>query len=138
VVELSLVVAAMEQSLFVAVVELSLVVVIADLAAIVVAVTQVIAIVVAVTKVIAVVVAVTKVDALVVAAKDVTAVVVMSPNWKFQSLPRQTQCLACTIGQQPKFFPSFHSPFSLESSLLLRWSVFTLSTSTIAYPFGIG
>jgi hypothetical protein len=44
------------------------------------------------------VVAVTKVDALVVATKEVVGVAVMSLNWKFQSLPRQTQCLSCAIG----------------------------------------
>jgi hypothetical protein len=108
-------VVAAEQSLFVAVVELSLVVAIADLAAILVAVTQVIAIVVSMTKFVAVVVAVTKVDALVVAVKDVAAVAVTSPNWKFQSLPRQTECLACTTGHdnQSSFQVSIHH--SLQS-----------------------
>jgi hypothetical protein len=70
-VELSLVVEAAEQSLVVVAVELSLVV--------------------AATEVDALVVAAKKVDALVVAANDAAVVSVMSPNWKFQSLPRQTQ-----------------------------------------------
>jgi hypothetical protein len=99
VVEQSLAVAAaVEQSLAIAAVELSLVVAMAELAAIVVTVTQIIAVVVAVTNVVAVVMVATKVDALVVATKEVATVTMTSPNWKFQSLPRQTQCPACTIG----------------------------------------
>jgi hypothetical protein len=95
--------------------QLCLVVATAELSAIVVAVTQVIDIVVAATKVVAVVVVVRKVDALVVAVKEVAAVAMMSLNWKFQSLPRQTQCLACTIGcdNQRSFQVSIHR--SLQS-----------------------
>jgi hypothetical protein len=113
--KLSLVVAAAEQSLVVAMVELSLVVATAELSAVVVAVTQVIVVVVAATKVVAVVVVVTKVDALVVAVKEVAAVVTTSPNRKFQSLPRQTQCPACSIGHdsQCSFQVSIHH--SLQS-----------------------
>jgi hypothetical protein len=94
--EQSLVVAVTELSLVVAVVEQSLVVVAAELSLVVV-VTKVDALVVAVKKVNGLVVVAKEVDALVVAAKDVAAVAVMSPNWKFQSLSRQTQCPACTI-----------------------------------------
>jgi hypothetical protein len=61
-------------------------------------------------KVVAVVVAVTKVDALVVIVKEAATVAVMSPNWKFQSLPHQTQCPSCTIGRdnQCSFQVSIH------------------------------
>jgi hypothetical protein len=116
--ELSLVVvvvAVVEQSLVVAVTELSLVVVATKLAAVVVVATKVVAIVVAVTKVIAIVVAATKVDALVVTVKEVATVEVTSLNRKFQSLPRQTQCPACTIGRdnQCSFHVSIHH--SLQS-----------------------
>jgi hypothetical protein len=148
---------AAELSLVLAAAELALLVAAAELTAIVVAATQVVAIVVAATKVVAVVVAATKVDALVVAVNEFVAATVTSPNWKIQSLPRQTQCLACTIGRDnqrsyqvsihhslqvlhlPSMVLSFHSPFSPGySSFLLWWSGFTLSTRTIAYPFGIG
>jgi hypothetical protein len=101
--------------LVVAAAALSLVVATTELSAIVVAVTQVIDILVAATKVVVVVVVVRKVDALVVAMKEVAAVAVMSLNWKFQSLPRQTQCLACAIGcdNQRSFQVSIHC--SLQS-----------------------
>jgi hypothetical protein len=105
VVELSLVVVAVEQSLVVAAAEMSLVVVTAELAAVAVAVTQVVA----------VAVAVTKVDALVVAVKLMADVAMTSPNWKFQSLPRQTQYPTCAIGcdSQCSFQVSIHH--SLQS-----------------------
>jgi hypothetical protein len=79
------------------------------------------AIVVAATKVVAVVVVVRKVDALVLAVKEVAAVAMMSLNWKFQSLPRQTQCLACTIGcdNQRSFQVSIHR--SLQSIPAFLW-----------------
>jgi hypothetical protein len=75
-----------------------------------VAVTKVVAVVVAAKMVDALVVAATKVDVLVVAVKEVAAVAVTSPNWKFQSLPRQTQCPACAIGRdsQRSFQVSIH------------------------------
>jgi hypothetical protein len=79
--------------------KLTLVVVAAELYAVVVATTQVVAVVVAMTQVAVVVVAMTQVAAVVVAAIEVVAVAVMSPNWKIQSLPRQTQCPACAIGR---------------------------------------
>jgi hypothetical protein len=99
-VEMSLVVVAAERSLVVAVAEISLVVATAKLAAIV----------VAATKVVVVLVVTIKVDALVVVVKEVVAVAVTSLNWKFQSLPRQTQCPACTIGRdsQRSFQVSIH------------------------------
>jgi hypothetical protein len=80
--------------------ELSLVVATVELAAIVVAVTHVIV----------VVAAAIKVDALVVAEKEVAAMAVMSLNWKFQSLPRQTQYPTCAIGcdSQLSFQVSIH------------------------------
>ncbi len=98
--ELSLVVAMAEQSLVVVAVELSLMV----------AAMEVDALVVAAKKVDVLVVVAIKVDALVVAVKDVAAVAVTSPNWKFQSLPRQTECLACTTGHdnQSSFQVSIH------------------------------
>jgi hypothetical protein len=110
--------------------QLALLLVAAELASIVVAVTQVIAIVVAATKVVVVVVAVkqviailaaaTKVIVVVVVATQVIAIVVVenefvvvavtNPNWKFQSLPRQIQCPASTIGcdNQRSFQVSIH------------------------------
>jgi hypothetical protein len=104
--ELSLLVAAVELAFLVVAVELSLLLAVAELAlllaavemALLVVATELAAIVVVATQVIAVVVAVTKVDALVVVAKGVVGVAVTSPNWKFQSLHRQTQCPACAIG----------------------------------------
>jgi hypothetical protein len=68
------------------------------------------AVVVVVTQVIVVVLATTMVAAVVVAAIDVAAVLVMSPNWKIQSLPHQTQCHVCTIGcdNQHSFQVSIH------------------------------
>jgi hypothetical protein len=88
----------------------------------VVAAMEVDALVVLVKKVDALVVAVKEVDALVVAAKDVAAVVVTSPNWKFQSLPRQTQCPACIIGHdiQHSFQVSIHH--SLQGILACFYS----------------
>jgi hypothetical protein len=82
-----------------------------------VAVTKVVAVVVAAKMVDALVVAATKVDVLVVAVKEVADVAVTSPNWKFQSLPRQTQCPACVIGRdsQRSFQVSIHH--SLKSIL---------------------
>jgi hypothetical protein len=87
-----------------------LVVAMTELSAVEVVAIQVIAIVVPATEVVAVVVATTKVDALVVAAKEVADVAVMNLNWKFQSLPRQTQCPACAIGcdSQCYFHVSIH------------------------------
>jgi hypothetical protein len=85
--------------LVVAVTKLTLVVVAAELYAVVVATTQVVAVVVATTHVAVVVVAMTQVAAVVVVAIEVVAVAVMSPNWKIQSLPRQTQCPTCAIGR---------------------------------------
>jgi hypothetical protein len=72
--------------------------------------TKVDALVVAMKKVDALMVAAKEVDALVVVAKDVVVVVVTSMNWKFQSLPCQTQCPACTIGRdnQRSFQLSIH------------------------------
>jgi hypothetical protein len=114
-VELSFVVAAAELTLVVPTVELSAVVVVAKakLSLLVVA-TELTVIVVAPTQVIAVVVAMTQVATVVVAALEVAAVVVMSPNWKIQSLPCQTQCPACTIGcdSQHSFQVSIH--YSLQ------------------------
>jgi hypothetical protein len=77
--------------------ELALLLAAIELAVVVVAVTHVV--VVAATKVITVVVVATKVDALVVATNVFVAVTMTSPNWKLQNLPRQTRCLACTIGR---------------------------------------
>jgi hypothetical protein len=61
------------------------------------------------------VVAAIKVDGIAMVVKEVVAVVVMSPNWKFQSLPCQTQCPACAIGHdsQRSFQVSIHH--SLQS-----------------------
>jgi hypothetical protein len=75
-----------------------------------VAATEIDALVVAAKKVDALVVAAKEVDARVVAAKDVAAVAVTSLNWKFQSLHRQTQFLACAIGRnnQRSFQVSIH------------------------------
>jgi hypothetical protein len=79
----------------------AMVVVVAELSAVVVAVTQVAVVavmmiheytvdIVVLAAQVTTVVAVTKLTAVVV--------VVLSPSWKIQSLPRQTQCPACTIG----------------------------------------
>jgi hypothetical protein len=116
--ELSLVVVVVvvEQSLVVTAAELSLVVLMAEMGAVVVAVvTQVIAVVVAATKVNAVVVVATQVDALVMAVKEVVAMAVTSLNWKFQSVPCQTQCPTGAIGwdNQCSFRVSIH--YSLQS-----------------------
>jgi hypothetical protein len=91
---------AVELALLLTAVELALLLVAAELAAVVVVVTQVVDIVMAATKV----------DALVVAVKEVVGTAVTSPNWKFHSLPHQTQCLACAIGHdnQCSFQVSIH------------------------------
>jgi hypothetical protein len=70
--------------------------------------------VVVVTKAVVVVVSVTKVAAM-AAVKEVVAVAVTCLNWKFQSLPHQTQCSACAIGcdSQCSFHVSIHH--SLQS-----------------------
>jgi hypothetical protein len=108
VMEQSLVVAAAELSLVVAAVEQSLVIVAVELSLAVVA-TEVDAPVVVVKKVDALVVA-KEVDALVVAVKDIVAMAMTSLNWKFQSLPHQTQCPACAMGRdsQCSFQISIH------------------------------
>jgi hypothetical protein len=102
-VELSLVVAAAELTAVVVAAELSLVVVAAEL----------IAVVVVAAEVVDVVVAITQVAVVVVAATEVAAVVVTSPNYKIQSLPRQTQCPTCAIGHDSQC--SF--PVSIHHSL---------------------
>jgi hypothetical protein len=107
---LSLLLAVAELALLLAAVELALLLAVVELAAVVVVATQIIVVVVVVTKVIAIVVVVTKVDALAVAANEFVLVAVTSPNKKFQSLPRQTQCPACAIGRdsQRSFQISIH------------------------------
>jgi hypothetical protein len=97
---------AAERALLLAVVELTLLLAGTELAAVVVAATQVTA----------VVVEATKVDALVVVVNEFVDVAVTSPHGKFQSLPHQTQCLACAIGHdnQHSFQVSIHH--SLQST----------------------
>jgi hypothetical protein len=77
---------------------MSLVVEVAKLA-LVVAVAEQYAIMVVMTQVVVVVVVMTQIAVVLVVATEVAAMVAISLNWKFQSLPRQTQCPACSIGR---------------------------------------